>query len=406
MTRRLALLYSALLFASVSTLQGQTAAEADYIRARREARDAWSRAQSTFSQKPALANLERKLRSIIGPVNVPGFPQPGRINLEAICNGEEGCETLDGLVYRTESWSRRLIVTTPSLMSNWLEGRRQTVDSALRVPSTFMDAFGSHAAVFRYASISVPDAERRGIVSAMLIREAQDVGRWPPEKVLVSVVRQNRIFIMLAPTAVRIDTLAGCGARLDSAFKSSPDPVRRSIEEEDQAYDSYYQCYGERQSEIPGIDKIVEQVMTLADAVPPTAGRNYGLSDNAALEGTWRVVDARARMSNEPAMIIDGLIDRGTVEFTESTVTMRQLPHADLMTHPFSLDTLSVPRRIRMTDTTATDGGKWIGLYRVSGDTLRLSLPISRDGSRPVPPASFNSPNTAAYILTRVPRNP
>jgi uncharacterized protein (TIGR03067 family) len=403
MTRRLAFLCSALLFAGVSTLRGQNAAEADYLRARREAWEAYERAQGTFNEKPALASLERKLRSILGPVNVVGFLQAGRINFEGICRG---CEGLDAMLYRSADWKRRLIVTTPALMSTWLDRRGLSIDSALRAPSTFMDVFESNAAVIRYASIAVPDSQRRGVVSAMLVREAQDVGRWPPEYVLVSVLRQNRIFIMLAPTVVKIDTLPACGAKLDSAFKTIPDPMRRSMEEEDRAYDAYYQCYGERQSEIPGIEKIIQQVMNLADAVPPTAAKNYGLSDNAALEGTWRVVDARARMSNEPAMIIDGLIDRGTVEFTGNTVTMRQLPHGDFMVHSFSLDTLGSPRRIRMIDTTAADGGKWIGLYRVSGDTLRLSLPISRDGNRPAPPTSFNAPNTAAYILIRVPRNP
>jgi uncharacterized protein (TIGR03067 family) len=267
-------------------------------------------------------------------------------------------------------------------------------------------AFGSHAAALRYADLAVPDAQRRGIVSAMLILEAQDEWKWPPKSVVVSIVRKNRIYIMMTPTAVAIDTLAGCGARVDSVFSAKPDPRQITMEESDRAYRSYRACYAERVSTIPGIERIIEQVMTLADAVPPTAARNYGLADDAALQGTWRVADARARMSNEPAMIIDGLIDRGTVEFRDSTITMRQLPHADFMMHAFSLDTVTFPRKIRMIDTTAADGGKWVGLYRVSGDTLRLSLPISRDGSRPVPPASFNAPNTAAYILTRVPRNP
>ena len=400
MKRLLSILLCALCLATAPPARGQTAAEADYIRARREAMDAYDRAQATFNQKAALSNLERKLRSIIGPVSVPGFPQPGRINLEGLCL-DEGCETLDGLLYRTTDWKRRLVVTTPALMESWMGVRRQSVDSALRTPSIFSDVFGSHAVTVRYASIPVPDAERRGIASAMLIREAQDVGRGPPEYVLVSVVRKGRIFIMLAPPAVRIDTLGVCGARLDSAFKLMPEPGRRSMEEEDRAYDAYYACYGEHLASIPGIERIVEQVMALADAVPPTAARNYGLSDDLAIQGTWRVVDARARMSNEPAMIIDGLIDRGTVEFTGSTVTMRQLPHGDLMVHAFSLDTLAALRQIRMIDTTAADSGKWVGIYKVTGDTMRLSLPISRDGNRPVPPASFNAPNTAAYVLTR-----
>lgn len=407
MKRIPSLLLCGLFLATDATARAQTAAEADYLRARRDAQAAYERSQATFNQKAALASLERKLRAIIGPVNVPSFPQPGQINLEAVCRGEEGCETLDGIIYRKQDWSRRLLVTTPALMSSWLGNGGVSIDSALRTPDKYSDAFGSHAAVLHYANLAVPDAQRRGIVAAMLILEAQDVGRWPPRSVIVTVVRKNRIYIMLAPTAVAIDTVPGCGARLDSAFRAKPDSVRQlSMQDEDKAYESYRACFAENLATVPGIDKVIDQVMALADAVPPTAAKNYGLSDDAALQGTWRVVDARARMSNEPAMIIDGLIGRGTVEFRDSTVIMRQLPHADFAAHPFFLDTLTFPRQLKMIDTTASDGGKWIGLYRVYGDTLRLSLPISRDGNRPSAPAAFNAPNTAAYILTRVPPKP
>src|SRR3954466_13653840 len=90
----------------------------------------------------------------------------------------------------------------------------------------------------------------------------------------------------------------------------------------------------------------------------------YFSGDLAALQGSWRVVDARARMSNEPAMNIDGLVDRGTVEFNGNVLTMRQLPHVDLASFSFTLDTLALPRRIRLVD--QRDSAKWTGIYRVS----------------------------------------
>ena len=126
-------------------------------------------------------------------------------------------------------------------------------------------------------------------------------------------------------------------------------------------------------------------------------------NDLEKLQGLWRVTDARARMSNEPPMIIDGLVDRGTIEFRGNTVTMRQLPHVDLASFTFTLDTIASPRRLRMVDTTAADSAKWTGIYRIIGDTLRLSLPISHSSNNPVPPAGFNAPNTAAYIFRREP---
>jgi uncharacterized protein (TIGR03067 family) len=125
------------------------------------------------------------------------------------------------------------------------------------------------------------------------------------------------------------------------------------------------------------------------------------IGDLEALQGVWRVTDARARMSNEPAMIIDGMVDRGSVQFSGGTITMRQLGHGDVMSFRFTLDTRATPRRIRMYDATAPDSGRWVGIYSLRGDTLRLSLPIEHFSERPVPPPSFNAPNTAAYTLRR-----
>jgi uncharacterized protein (TIGR03067 family) len=127
-------------------------------------------------------------------------------------------------------------------------------------------------------------------------------------------------------------------------------------------------------------------------------------SDQDVLQGAWRAIDARARMSNEPAMIIDGIVDRGTVEFIGSTIVMRQLGNTDAATYSYTLDTLTRPRRIRLFDATMPDSGKWTGIYRINGDTLRLSLPVEHFSDRPVPPVSFNGPNTVAYTFTRSPR--
>lgn len=130
-------------------------------------------------------------------------------------------------------------------------------------------------------------------------------------------------------------------------------------------------------------------------AFSPRGGR-----DLDALQGRWRVIDARARMSNEPAMIIDGVHDRGTVEFSGDTIRLRQLASDDAV-YTFTLDTVASPRRIRMINAKVADSAKWTGIYRISGDTLRLSLPVEHFSNRPVPPTGFNAPNTAAYILKR-----
>lgn len=138
-----------------------------------------------------------------------------------------------------------------------------------------------------------------------------------------------------------------------------------------------------------------------AAAMGLTSGLSQPASDLDRLQGTWRVVDARARMSNEPAMIIDGMVGRGTVVFLGTQVTMRELGDSDRATYEFRLDTIAKPRRIHLVDPAVPDSARWAGIYRISGDTLRLSLPVEHHSDRPIAPASFNGPNTVAYIFRR-----
>jgi uncharacterized protein (TIGR03067 family) len=142
-------------------------------------------------------------------------------------------------------------------------------------------------------------------------------------------------------------------------------------------------------------------LVALAAAAVASVAPNRSVTEQDALQGAWRVIDARARMSNEPAMNVDGIVDRGTIEFDGSRVTMRQLASADLASYEFRLDTVASPRRLRMFDPAVPDSAKWIGIYRLSGDTLRVSLPISHDSGHPGPPLAFNAPNTAAYTFKR-----
>src|SRR3954464_7914048 len=88
------------------------------------------------------------------------------------------------------------------------------------------------------------------------------------------------------------------------------------------------------------------------------AGDGRARSDYEALQGSWRVTDARARMSNEPAMNIDGLVGRGTIEFSGNKVTMRQLGNADLVTYEFTLDTLASPRQLKTVDVSRADSSR------------------------------------------------
>jgi hypothetical protein len=94
-----------------------------------------------------------------------------------------------------------------------------------------------------------------------------------------------------------------------------------------------------------------------------SAMRFVHAGDWETLQGSWVVLDARIRLDSAPA--------------APST------------------------RRIYL----AGDSGFTLaGIYRITGDTLRVALPIEHWNDRPIPPAGFGAPNTETLILTRAKR--
>lgn len=277
---------AALLCASSGIAAAQNTGEAEYLRVLRRAVSSFDTISTVYttdqrrSLDSTLADLEMRLRSIIGPVHVAGFPQPPRINKDGLCTREVDCGMLDGLVLRTGDWSRTLVVTTPALMSAWLDdqrwnvGKRDRIESALQSADVMSEALGGNSMALHYADLPVADATARGMVSAMLVLRAQDFGDWPPRQVMVTVRRRDRIYIIQVPAAAEIATIPECSARLHSAFKAAFDtlppsaPHMLSMKEEERVYALYRRCYAERLSTIPGIDRILRQVSDLVASLP------------------------------------------------------------------------------------------------------------------------------------------
>ena len=263
---------------------GQTNAEEAYLRARREAEHTFSDPGAGESgpallsdHRTALADLERRLRPIMGPVSVRGFPQAGKISIESLFDGDADSGILDGLKFQTADHRTEMVVTTHALMSAWLgenpdpKNIPRTVEEAVRSPDISGSAFFDNAGVYRYADLPIPDASRQGIASATLILRAQDDGVVAPDMVLLSVVRGDRIFMIQSRTAVVIHTLPVCSAPINAAFKAAADsggqaPFRLNG---DSLFAAYRSCYGEHLASIPGIDRIIRQVSALAAALPP-----------------------------------------------------------------------------------------------------------------------------------------
>jgi hypothetical protein len=155
----------------------------------------------------ALRSLGEHLKTLIGPVAVEGFPREGTTNLVSLIPGDQGYGMLDGLTFQPRGGSSRLVVTTGLLLQRWLR-EHQEAEAAEPIPSTvpealtseafYTQAVGLDAAIVRFATIpiAVPPGT---IASAMLVRAQQDIGSGAPNEMIVSVVRNGRVFIAIEP---------------------------------------------------------------------------------------------------------------------------------------------------------------------------------------------------------------
>src|SRR5262249_28388961 len=76
----------------------------------------------TAAHDRALGELATRLRGIIGPTPIKGFPAEGKVNLESLAEGDAGFGLLDGLVYAAPDGKTRIVVTTRELRDAWLAG--------------------------------------------------------------------------------------------------------------------------------------------------------------------------------------------------------------------------------------------------------------------------------------------
>jgi uncharacterized protein (TIGR03067 family) len=142
-------------------------------------------------------------------------------------------------------------------------------------------------------------------------------------------------------------------------------------------------------------------LMRLAMACAMTLGLSAAsvvhAGDQEALQGSWRVSDARIRLDSGPAL--DFSQSHGTLVFIDDKVTMRDVGMGDSsVTFTFTLDTSVSPRRINLA---GNAGFTWAGIYRITGDSVRVTLPVEHWNDRPVPPTDFGAPNTTTLILNR-----
>jgi hypothetical protein len=143
---------------------------------------------SSIDDKPALAQLEKRLRKIIGPIRLEGLSQPGRINLQTLPE-DAGVGQVDGL--RFESDHETIVVTTQSLLQRYLTEYPHLPKSIRKLSKTgelYALVFHLDAEVIYFAELPVTSGKGQTFSHAFLGLSAQDIGHFLPQDIFVLVV--------------------------------------------------------------------------------------------------------------------------------------------------------------------------------------------------------------------------
>ena len=222
--------------ALLATVALAASPEDDYFAARNkaiakvkqlEAADSSNEKADAFGAK-ALADLQKRLKVLIGPVTVKGFPSEGKINLQTL-GSEVGSGMLDGLMFTASETGEApsLVVTTDGLLQKWLKGQAAEKDASLKYPTPtpevlMSDAFytsgiGSDAAYTRAAVLDIAKPAGADFAYAALGRWAQDIGPGPLDHIVVAVVKGQRVLVVDQKAKAKFPEIPACKALWDAA---------------------------------------------------------------------------------------------------------------------------------------------------------------------------------------------
>src|SRR6266513_2391629 len=198
----------------------------------------------------ALAELEKQLKAIVGPVNVEGFPKKGKINLLTL-QQDYGFGQVDGL--RFSAKQEYLFVTTDNILKKYLAGQPKLPKDLAELSKTgefYLRAITAESAVTYFAEIPVKSANGKSYVRAFLGLTAQDIGPFIPKDIFVFVTNGNRILAAQSPAATEITEIPQCRNEWERFAKKSSDAMevyRSSGLNNQKAFDESTQ-YGSKDS--------------------------------------------------------------------------------------------------------------------------------------------------------------
>ena len=151
------------------------------------------------AEDKAAADLEKRLKNIVGPLAVKGFPPADKLNL-ALSDHEEEFGNLDGLTSYSEG--QDMVVTIKPLLRAWVEAKANEkdkdvllpadVDAAIRQANFYTFSVGQDAAFEKSADLPVTKPAGAALAFAALGVFAQAEGRWVPNAIVATVIKGDR----------------------------------------------------------------------------------------------------------------------------------------------------------------------------------------------------------------------
>jgi len=227
----------------------------------------------------ALAELEKQLKPIIGPVNFEGFPKEGKINLLTLEN-DYGFGQVDGL--RFSAKQEELFVTTDNILKKYLAGQPELPKDLADLSKTgefYVRAITAEAAVTYFAEIPVKSANGKSYVHAFLGLTAQDIGPFIPKDIFVFVTNGNRILAVQSPVATAMTEIPECRNEWERFAKKSSDAMEvyrssgsnnqkasdESVQYEEQGFEAYHRCYDREAKNQKFFASLKKQAQSIVD---------------------------------------------------------------------------------------------------------------------------------------------
>ncbi len=239
----------------------------------------------------ALADLQAKLRHVIGPISLKGFSGEGTISLDSLDEDDEGFGKLDGLVFGAETDKQQVLVTTASLFDAWLRAHEDfwkesplpsDVPAALKRDDFYTQALMNGAAVVTYAEIPVAKPDGATLAFAVLDTRTQSDVPPVPDEIIITVRRADLVFVVTAKTAVKAGPIPACEAaharlsrELDAASDADQkagnnDPALHAKAEQlaHKADWAYPDCFATEARGAAFFPALVKQVQGLVEMLP------------------------------------------------------------------------------------------------------------------------------------------